>query len=70
MSAPDIREQLRPLIMERGLRATARAAGIDHSSLLNWLRGKREISASTLQELIHVCGLRITGDEAPESQDD
>lgn len=66
----DLRELLRPHIVSRGVRATARSAGIDHSSLVAWMKGRREISATTLQELINVLGIRLTVDEAQQAQED
>jgi hypothetical protein len=66
----DLRELLRPHIVDRGIRATARSAGIDHSSLVAWMKGRREISATTLQELINVLGIRITVHQTQQAQEE
>ena len=65
--SPDLRDQLEPLIRDRGVRATARTVGMHHGSLIAWLKGKRDISAAKLQELLNVFGLRVT--QAPPGED-
>jgi transcriptional regulator with XRE-family HTH domain len=58
----DFRKQLYPAIKLQGLRAVARTAGIDHANLAHWLKGRRDITASTLLELLHVLGYKLVED--------
>lgn len=55
----DVLGQLGPLIRDRGVRATARAAGISHPTLSRWLTGGTSISVSVLEEIADALAVEI-----------
>lgn len=57
-----IREQLEPMIRDRGIRRTARDAGISPSLLCNWLRGdgRRRMGDEQLARLAAALGVTFT----------
>lgn len=65
----DLRAQLRPLIVARGIRATARAIKVDHSTLMAWLQGRRNLNTTQLEALFNVLNIRVIAPPGPEAKD-
>ena len=55
----EIREQLRPLIAERGQSALARETGIPQPCISLWLAGRRPMSLDNCARLAEACGRRL-----------